>query len=242
MPEIPVHIDSSSMHTTLSARDLIRQVGALAFASGFVCFLLALRVVLIGRAHQLYLVWNLFLAWMPLFFALCAVCVAQNQPHRRVWFACSASAWLLFFPNAPYILTDLIHLGSRHQARYWTDLVSILLFVSLFLMQRLVARRFGWPGGWLFVMAVSALSGFGIYAGRFLRWNSWDVVFSPWSLLSDAFQWFASIPDSRRGIVIPLLFGTLMFVSYLMLYALTHLPQPIPALNEASHERDAHAG
>src|SRR6187455_2811618 len=96
---------------TISVRDLIRPIGALAFVSALACFLIALRVLLIGHVRQLFLVWNLFLAWMPLFFALTAVCLAQTRPQRRGWFLSAAVAWLLFFPNAPYILTDLIHLG-----------------------------------------------------------------------------------------------------------------------------------
>lgn len=221
------------MNPTISIRDLIRPVGALAFVSVLACFLLALRVLFIGHARQFFLVWNLFLAWMPLFFAQTAVCLAQTRPQRRGWFLSAAIAWLLFFPNAPYILTDLIHLGSKSHSRYWTDLVMILLFaliglvlgfLSLFLMQRLVARRHGWPAGWLFVSVVAALSGFGIYAGRFFRWNSWDVVFDPVSLVADSANWFLTLPQSPRGLVIPMLFATLLFVAYLMLYALTHLP------------------
>jgi uncharacterized membrane protein len=233
------------MNSTISIRDLIRPFAALAFASALACFLLAVRVALIGNARQLFLVWNLFLAWVPLFFALTAVCIAQTRPQRRGWFMAAAAAWLLFFPNAPYILTDLIHLGPRAHSRYWTDLVLILMFaliglvlgfLSLFLMQRLVARRHGWPAGWLFVFVVAALSGFGIYAGRFLRWNSWDVVFSPVDLVIDAGYWLASLPHSPRGIVIPILFGTLLFIAYLMLYALTHLPGKLPALAQPSSE------
>jgi uncharacterized membrane protein len=217
----------------ISIRHLLGPILALAFASMLSCLLLGLRVVLLGHGRQLYLVWNLFLAWMPLVFALTAVCLAHTQPQRRAWFLAAGAAWLLFFPNAPYILTDLIHLGSKAHGRYWTDLVMILLFaliglvlgfLSLFLMQRLVSRRYGWRRGWLFVSVVAALSGFGVYAGRFFRWNSWDVVFNPIDLLADAANWLASIPHSPRALVIPMLFATLLFIAYLMLYALTHLP------------------
>lgn len=223
----------------ISIRDLVRPISALAFASMLGCVLLGLRIALLGRGRQLYLVWNLFLAWMPLIFALTAVCIAQTSPQRRGWFLSAATAWLLFFPNAPYILTDLIHLGSKAHSRYWTDLVMILLFaliglvlgfLSLFLMQRLVARRYGWPAGWLFVSVVATLSGFGIYAGRFFRWNSWDVVSNPVDLITDTGNWLLSIPHSPRVIVIPVLFATLLFIAYLMLYALTHLPNHLPAI------------
>ena len=222
----------------ISIRDLIRPVSVLAFASVLSCVLLGLRILLIGQFRQLYLVWNLFLAWMPLFFALTAVGLAHTRPYRRWWFFSAAAAWLLFFPNAPYILTDLIHLGPKTHSRFWTDLVLILLFaliglvlgfLSLFLMQRLVARRYGWPAGWLFVGIVAGLSGFGICAGRFLRWNSWDVIFNPFDLLADASHWLLQLTNSPRGLITPALFATMLFVAYLLLYSLTHLPVGLSA-------------
>src|SRR5262245_52448803 len=168
-----MHNSKSPSALTISIRDLVRPIAALVLASMVSCLLLTLRVVLDGQFRQLYLIWNLFLAWMPLFFALAAVGIAQTRPQKRWWFLSAATAWLLFFPNAPYIFTDLIHLGPKFHGRYWTDLVLILIFaftglvlgfLSLFLMQCLVARRHGWPAGWLFVGIVVGLGGFGIYA------------------------------------------------------------------------------
>jgi len=224
-------------------RDLIRPVSALACASTLACVLLGFRIVLAGQFRQLYLVWNLCLAWLPLLFALTAVCLVQTRPQRRGWFFSATAAWLLFFPNAPYIFTDLVHLGPGSHGRYWTDLVLILLFalvglvlgfLSLFLMQRLVARRHGWPAGWLFVAVVAALSGFGIYAGRVLRWNSWDAVCNPLDLLADFGHWLLSLPHNRLSILMPMLFATLVFLAHALLYALTHLPATFPPPTESS--------
>jgi uncharacterized membrane protein len=167
-----------------------------------------------------------------LLFALAACWMEQNGRPRRWPFIGAATGWFFFFPNAPYILTDLIHLGSKSQRYYWPDLVLILLFamtglvlgfLSLFLMQRMVAHRFGWPGGWLFVAVMATLSGFGIYAGRFLRWNSWDVVFNPLDLISEGLRWVSAMPSEPRGIILPVLFGAMLFISYVTLYGLTHL-------------------
>lgn len=227
------------MQTSLNIlnRDLLKPIGALVFASVAGCALVGMRILLTGHWRQLHLVWNLFLAWLPLLFALAAGWVLRERLPRRWRFSAAALAWLLFFPNAPYILTDLIHLGPKSQAAYWIDLVVILVFaltglllgfLSLYLMQQLVARRFGWPTGWLFVGAVAALSGFGVYAGRFLRWNSWDVIINPIDLLSDLGHWLISMPNSPRTLIIPVLFATLLFVAYTMLYALTHLPAHHP--------------
>jgi len=221
----------------IRSRDLLNPIGALVFASAAGCALLGTRILLTGHWRQLHLVWNLFLAWLPLLFALAAGWALRDGLPRRWRFSAAALAWLFFFPNAPYILTDLVHLGPKSQGSFWIDLILILLFaltglvagfLSLYLMQRLVARRFGWPTGWLFVGAVAALSGFGVYAGRFLRWNSWDVVFNPLDLLADLSHWLISVPTSPRAVIIPALFATLLFIAYTMLYALTRLPAHQP--------------
>ena len=69
----------------------------------------------------------------------------------------------------------------------------------------------------------AVLSGFGIYAGRFLRWNSWDVIFSPLDLISEGLRWVIAMPSEPRGIILPVLFGAMLFISYVTLYGLTHL-------------------
>jgi uncharacterized membrane protein len=110
----------------------------------------------------------------------------------------AAMLWLLFFPNAPYILTDLQHLRHPHQGiPIWFDLLMINWFawtglllgiLSLFQMHDIVRNMIGRLAGWLFVISVSALSGLGIYLGRFLRWNSWDLLFQPFELLRELIQ------------------------------------------------------
>ncbi len=234
-------------HQRYVNQSLLLPLAMLVFASCTSSALLGARMILLGHHHQLYLVWNLFLAWLPLLFALAACWMEQNGRPRRWTFLGAAAGWFFFFPNAPYILTDLIHLGSKAQRYYWPDLVLILLFaltglvlgfLSLFLMQRMVAHRYGWPRGWLFVGGMAVLSGFGIYAGRFLRWNSWDVLFSPLDLISEGLRWVIAMPSEPRGFILPVLFGVMLFVSYLTLYGLTHLQvnQPVHPLIDNAPE------
>lgn len=213
---------------------LIRPVAALVFASMAGCALLELRVVWLGHARGSHLVWNLFLAWLPLCFAFgTALALRWKESGKARWIAGGFGfAWLLFFPNAPYILTDIVHVASRAQSHFWPDLVMILLFalaglvlgfLSLFVMQRLVAMRYGWVAGWGFVAGVATLNGFGVYAGRFLRWNSWDVIVAPWAIAQEGTRWLLSMPHTPRAFLLPVLFALLMFVAYVMLYGLTHL-------------------
>ena len=205
---------------------------ALLFSSGVGVALVIARILWTGNIKYGFLVWNLFLAWLPLGFALLACDEYQGGARRNWRFVGFATTWLLFFPNAPYIFTDLIHLTNQFYRHFWVDLVLILLFaviglvvgfVSLFLMQAVVQRMFGRAMSWAFIAAVAGLSGFGIYLGRFLRFNSWDVLLKPFTLCEEIGSWLANPLARSTSFAFPILFATFLFVSYLLLYALTHL-------------------
>lgn len=220
---------------------------ALTFASTVSAALVFARIVWTGQTRYGFLVWNLFLAWLPLIFALLAceryrngtrVNHAAPTPGRlrdRDWrFVGLTAAWLLFFPNAPYIFTDVIHLTNRYFAHFWVDLMLILLcaltglvlgFVSLYLMQSVVARMFGRLVSWLFIGGVAGLSSFGVYLGRFVRVNSWDLVARPGKLYDGINTWASDPFAHATSFAFPVLFATFLFITYVMLYALTHLPR-----------------
>jgi uncharacterized membrane protein len=214
---------------------------ALTFSSAVSVALVAARIVWTGKLYYSFLIWNLFLAWLPMLFALLA-CEKYQRSSGRDWqFLGLAGAWLLFFPNAPYIFTDLIHLTTRFYSHFWVDLTLILLcaltglvlgFVSLYLMQSVVERMLGRLASWLFIAAVAALSGFGIYLGRFMRFNSWDILFRPIQLYRRIGNWATDPSAHANSLAFPILFAAFLFIAYLMLYALTHLqpagPLPLP--------------
>lgn len=211
---------------------------ALLFASGVCLALVAARIASTSNFRYGFLIWNLFLAWLPLLFALLACDEYRAEPGPNWRFRGLAVAWLLFFPNAPYIFTDLIHLTTRFYGHFWVDMVLILScaltglilgFVSLYLMQAVVMRALGRAASWLFIALVAGLSGFGIYLGRFLRFNSWDVLFKPWALYHGVGHWAANPMSHPTSYAFPVLFATFLFITYLMLYALTHLEQMKPA-------------
>jgi uncharacterized membrane protein len=212
---------------------------ALGFASAISVALVTARIVWTGKVIYGYLIWNLFLAWLPLLFSLLACEKYQTGSGRNWRFFGLAGAWLLFFPNAPYIFTDLIHLTRHFYGQFWVDLVLILLcaftglvlgFLSLYLMQSVVTRMYGRIVSWFFIGGIAIVGSFGIYLGRFLRFNSWDVLVKPAALYHGIGGWMADPFSEPVTFAFPLLFATFLFVSYLMLYALTHLqPAPVPA-------------
>jgi uncharacterized membrane protein len=220
-------------------RETAVPVLALTFASAACVALVFARIILTTNARYGFLIWNLFLAWLPLVFALLA-CDHYRTASARSWrFASLAGAWLLFFPNAPYIFTDVIHLNTRYFSHFWVDLTLILLcaitglvlgFVSLYLMQSVVEGILGRAGSWLFIAGTAALSGFGIYLGRFMRFNSWDVIARPRQLYHGIGGLVADPRATLNSLAFPVLFGAFLFFSYVMLYALTHLRPAQPAM------------
>jgi uncharacterized membrane protein len=136
-----------------------------------------------------FLIWNLFLAWIPFIIAYFTYTLTLQRKWVFVVIPVAAFFWMIFFPNAPYILTDFQHLaGEWADLPVWYDVMMLIWFaftglllgmVSLFLMQEIIRREFGRWVGWGFVMLVTSLSSAGIYMGRFLRWNSWDIILNP---------------------------------------------------------------
>jgi len=215
-------------------REIFAPVLALMFASAASLVLVFTRIIWTRDIHYVLLVWNLFLAWLPLGFALLAR-ETYREEQRRTWrFLGLAGLWLLFFPNAPYIWTDVIHLWTQFYQYFWIDLTLILLcaltgsvlgFVSLYLMQSVVARMFGRVASWLFVAGAAGLSSLGVYLGRFLRFNSWDVFLRPGKIYRGLDVWVDNQGPQLSGAAFLFLFAAFLFVAYVLLYALTRLPQ-----------------
>jgi uncharacterized membrane protein len=228
----------------LFKRETLVPMLALSFASVVSIVLVIGRMVWTHDTHLSFLIWNLFLAWMPMVFALLAREHEEDGQALGWRFYAFGAAWLLFFPNAPYIFTDIIHL-SHYYTRFWADLILILItaltgmilgFLSLYLMQSAVRRRAGEWMSWLFIAAVAVLSGFGICIGRFMRLNSWDVA-APGKMFHVIGNW-THRESVGYSIGFSILFAAFLFVTYLMLYALTHLSPP--QLNPASSKSSQH--
>ena len=174
-----------------------------------------------------FLLWNLVLAWIPFVLALViydryrrGTCILRLAP--------AVALWLLFLPNAPYILTDFIHLSPAGRAPLWFDgaMVSVfawtgllLGFVSLYLLHVVARNRFGTAAAWCGVVSVLGLVSAGVCVGRFLRWNSWDLLVRPGQRLAELSS--VADPDAiARGTVVTLLLTCLLAAGYASFYAL----------------------
>lgn len=198
---------------------------SLAGVSGYCTTLFMVRYLRTDVVRFGFLPWNLFLAWVPFVCALIISALSRRGNALLVVPLCVV--WLLFLPNAPYLITDLVHLGPVREAPFWFDVLLLasfaingllLGFASLAMVQQAVRRRWGQLWGWLLAFVALGLCGYGIYLGRFLRWNSWDVLDSPGMLVREVGA--LRDPLSRpTAIVVTALFGSLLFLSYLVTLA-----------------------
>ena len=187
-------------------------------------FLLAGRV---WRSHHLtyaFLAWNLFLAVIPAV-AGAFVLTTRATAARLMW----AVVWLLFLPNAPYIVTDFVHLVPRPPIPLWYDVALLLScagtglllgYSSVADVQDAVTRRFGAAAGWLTAIAALLLSGFGVYLGRFLRWNSWDPIANPAELLNRLGGYGLNPLSHPRTVAVTFVYGVCFALGYAALHVI----------------------
>lgn len=207
-----------------ASRRRLLALGALAAASLFAVGMVLARFALSGSWHYKNMLWNIVLAWVPLGLAL----FAYDRRRRGTGFtklAIPLVLWLLFLPNAPYLLTDFRLLRAYRNMPVWFDVsmltafawTGLLLgFVSVFLVQEIARRAAGPRAGWACAVGSLGVCGLGIYLGRNLRWNSWDLIVQPLSVLEDV----AVRLDSPRLIAVSVVLGVFLTLAYGMLYAM----------------------
>jgi uncharacterized membrane protein len=189
--------------------------------TGLSLVLLLFRIKLTHSYFSLFLVWNLFLATIPfLITSLLSGKSGLNKYALILWFG----IWLLFLPNAPYIVTDLIHLGHL-KATIVLDTVIIsacavsgllFYFISVRDMELLLRIHFSEKRSKYVIWVVPFLVGFGIYLGRFLRWNSWDVVQRPHVLIQDIWEILSFSSEHKVAWLITFSFGMSLSLAYVL--------------------------
>ena len=151
------------------------------------------RIVYTGQLTFAFLLWNLFLAFVPYFLSY-QLLLKPAWIESKWKFGLLFTIWLLFVPNSFYILTDLFHLYDSDAVPRWFDLMLIFSFawnamllgiLSVRQMEKIIHARWQIKSEWFFVYPVMWLNAEGVYIGRYLRYNSWDVISNPFRLMAD---------------------------------------------------------
>ncbi len=206
----------------LKEHGIYRSFALLFLSSVFSLFVLALRMAFTGTYRYMFLNWNLFLAAVP-WVVTTILLLYPGIAARRIRFALLLLVWLLFLPNAPYIITDLLHLNYWNGPNVWFDLVLIFSyawtglmfgFFSIINMESILSKSFSTK----VINVISSVAlfacGFGIYLGRYARWNSWDIIQSPFSLIADIADRFIHPFDHPRTWAMTILGGILLNIIY----------------------------
>ncbi|WP_236517390.1 DUF1361 domain-containing protein [Sandaracinus amylolyticus] len=187
--------------------------------SALAIVMLVARVSRTGSLDLAFLGWNLVLAWAPVAPELLTRgALARDRLELAVP---AALAWWLFFPNAIYLVTDLVYAGHGPGALRWYDAVMCASFAfagatiaigSLERMRCALAERTGERASWMLAAIVWLSSGVGVWLGRVQRWNSWDVITDPLAIARDAAH-LVLAPRAHLGAwVVALTFAALLAV------------------------------
>lgn len=232
------------IHPRIIPADRIRHtLGTLVFATVVCGGMLIVRCSVAGHLRFAWLFYNLMLAWIPLVLAL--FMWGLGKGGGRLVFSSAMILWILFFPNSFYIVTDLVHSNKfgTDGIFHWFDLLMTTSFaiggmflgcLSLYLLHLFVRRHYGWRAGWGFAGGMLALGSFGIYLGRVLRLNSWDVA-RP-SKLVDKISTLAEPASAREVAAFSLTFFFFSLAVYTFVVSIARLHE------QEAGEKESEAG
>ncbi len=180
--------------------------------------------------HSGWIIWNLFLAFIPL--VLSFWLFRWHKKSRSFLWWIGLIVFIAFLPNAPYLLTDIIHLIRATRAGYSAWVITLIfiplhLFAILsgfqayvislinqgFYLKKNNSGRFILLGE----LIVHALSAIGVYIGRFLRFNSWDLITQPDTLAIDTINDLTS----KRPLLIIFIIFIVLTISYWLMKQVT---------------------
>ena len=196
--------------------------------------LIFFRIWYSASLTSLFLVWNIFLAWIPYVLSRFFELYRQKQKWKQ---ALLFGTWLLFFPNALYIVTDLVHIDRESMVPWWYDVVLLFIasfigivlgFVSLRKAERFLRTYFTAGMVSALIALLLFLGSFGVYLGRFERWNSWDVVHNPLGLAVNIMDCFINPVENYRVWGITVLFTLTYYVLY---FFMSQLPKAISEMH-----------
>lgn len=186
----------------------------------FICVLIGCRIIYTSGMQHVFLIWNIFLAWIPYSTSSYFNMYERKQKWKQLFLFCS---WLLFFPNALYIITDLVHLQDGGHAPVWFDAILlftcsmlglIMAFVSLNNAEKYLAKKLSRRALSFIMPVIIFISSFGVYLGRFERWNSWDIIHSPVALGEEVLTFFIFPQQHFRSWTVTIILSVLFYLIY----------------------------
>lgn len=187
----------------------------------FIALLITVRIYYSGNFEYIFLAWNIFLAWIPLLISNYFIRAGRESVWKQVLLFL---LWFLFFPNSLYIVTDLIHLEMDANVPKWFDAILlftssliglIMAFVSLFRLENYLLTIFDRKLVGKLILLILFFGSFGVYLGRFLRWNSWDIIRHPFGLITSIAARMLFPISFLRTWEITSLFAVLFYLLYL---------------------------
>ena len=189
----------------------------------FTLVLNLLRIIIWGKFSFIYIIWNIFLAFVPFLISVILLRLNEINKLKTSIFIIIGFIWLLFIPNAHYIITDLIHVGEVKYVPVVYDVFLLfsaalvgLLFglYSLSHMEKIIKTKFSKRATSLSMLVIFLLIGFGIYIGRFMRFNSWDFFSNHISILNSFHEIFSNNTDYIEVFLYIILFSFFVYVSF----------------------------
>lgn len=185
----------------------------------FTVLMVALRFLYTNESEYLFYPWNLFLATMPLFFS------RQLKKHKKINLrVCMLLfCWLLFLPNAPYIITDIFHLEERPLIPYWFDLLIVisgawngiaLCIMSLMQVERFLAKHIKQKWRLPSTLLLITLCSYGIFLGRYKRYNSWNIITKPQDIIHTFISHIAEPAEHIQAWMFTISFAMLLTIIY----------------------------
>jgi uncharacterized membrane protein len=201
----------------------------LAVTAGVAFGLLFLRMLATSNFDFWFLAWNLVLGYLPLVFAYFLVKRVKDTRLLEWQNIVLAALWIGFLPNSFYIVSDLIHLRATGDISQLYDVVMLMAFIwsgflagflSLFMVHQAALKRMRRRTAHGLIGLALLLCSFAIYLGRYLRWNTWDIIFNPFGVLFDVSERFINPSEHPQAFSTTLMFFVLLSSIYWTIYHL----------------------
>lgn len=182
-----------------------------------------LRVIIWGKMSFVYILWNIFLAFIPFIISSLLLSFSKEEKLNKIIFIIGIILWIIFIPNAPYIITDFIHLGVTRSVPIIYDILLlfssaslglILGFNSLFHIEQIIKTKYPKHITSLFMGIIMIMISFGVYLGRFLRFNSWDIFINHISFVNNIWKIFSQAATHMEVYIYTGLFFFSLYLSY----------------------------